>query len=166
MKRSMVGFMTVVILATACGDASIETTVAPTSPASPVTQAPPGTTTSIPDDFDPAPVDDEDVGDVTRDPDSAGPEAGSLLDLALADLARRLGVQVTDIRVISSEKVTWRDGSLGCPEPGMGYTQALVPGWRALLEVDGVEYSYHAALDREPFLCEDPQEPLAGKSGA
>lgn len=164
MKRSLIAFLTVLLLATACGDASVETTAAPPPTTSPPTQAPAGTTTSVPD-FDPAPVDDEDVDDVSRDPNSTAPEAGSLLDLALADLARRRGVQVTDIRVISAEKVTWRDGSLGCPEPGMAYTQALVPGWRALLEVDGVEYSYHAALDREPFLCEEPQEPLGGKSG-
>ena len=35
-----------------------------------------------------------------------------------------------DLKVLSAEAVTWSDGSLGCPEPGMMYTQALVPGYR------------------------------------
>ena len=48
------------------------------------------------------------------------------------------------ITVVSTDEVTWRDGSIGCPEPGMNYTQALVPGVRVVLELDGVRYEYHA----------------------
>ena len=33
------------------------------------------------------------------------------------------------VRVVQSEAVTWRDGSLGCPEPGRMYTQALIRGY-------------------------------------
>ena len=52
---------------------------------------------------------------------------------ARADLARRLGVDPDDLEVISAEEVTWPDGSLGCPEPGMSYTQALVDGSKVVL---------------------------------
>ena len=45
---------------------------------------------------------------------------------------------VEDVTVVSYEDVTWPDGALGCPEPGMSYTQALVPGARLVLEADGV----------------------------
>ncbi len=31
---------------------------------------------------------------------------------------------------IGSQQITWNDGSLGCPMPGMNYTQALVPGYK------------------------------------
>ena len=63
---------------------------------------------------------------------------------------------------MSTDEVTWRDGSIGCPEPGMNYTQALVPGIRVVLELDGVRYEYHAGGARSIFLCENPQPPAEG----
>jgi hypothetical protein len=50
----------------------------------------------------------------------------SLHPAILADAQRRSGVGADRIRVVHSEAVTWRDGSLGCPEPGRLYTQALI----------------------------------------
>ena len=44
---------------------------------------------------------------------------------AIADLAKRQGVKSEEITVVSHDKVTWRDGSLGCPEPGKMYTMVL-----------------------------------------
>ena len=78
---------------------------------------------------------------------------------AKADLAARLGVDPAQVTVVSSEEVTWRDGSLGCPEPGMLYTQALIPGHRTILEAAGKQYDYHSGANRPPFLCENPQPP-------
>ena len=40
---------------------------------------------------------------------------------ALEDAERRTGVARSELTVISAEAVTWADGSLGCPEPGMSY---------------------------------------------
>lgn len=78
------------------------------------------------------------------------------LDAAVADLADRIGASTDQVAVVSFEAVTWNDGSLGCPQPGMMYTQALVDGWRMVLEVEGTTYDYHAGSDGEPFLCEEP----------
>lgn len=72
---------------------------------------------------------------------------------ARTDLAQRLGVEPEDLEVISAEVVTWPDGSLGCPEPGMSYTQALVDGSKVVLGHDGRVYVYHAGADGQPFLC-------------
>jgi hypothetical protein len=72
---------------------------------------------------------------------------------AKADLAARLGVEPDELEVISAEEVTWPDGSLGCPEPGMSYTQALVDGSKVVLGHDDRVYVYHAGADGEPFLC-------------
>ena len=82
------------------------------------------------------------------------------MDQATADLTKRLGVDAARVTVVSTAEVTWRDGSLGCPEAGMRYTQALVPGTRTILEVDGKQYHYHSGGHRAPFLCENPQPPL------
>lgn len=38
-------------------------------------------------------------------------------------------IDVDQLQIISSERVVWNDGSLGCPIEGWNYTQALVPGF-------------------------------------
>lgn len=75
------------------------------------------------------------------------------LDLALADAVKRTGRPREGIVVHVAEQVTWSDGSLGCPQPGMAYTQALVPGYRIVLQVDGETLNYHAALRGAPSFC-------------
>lgn len=83
---------------------------------------------------------------------------------ATDNLARRLGLAKHEIKLVREERVTWSNGSLGCPRKGMMYTQALVPGVLIVLEADGRQFEYHAAADREPFLCENPRPP-AGVRG-
>ncbi|MET7280382.1 hypothetical protein ABZS29_19245 [Kribbella sp. NPDC005582] len=86
-----------------------------------------------------------------------GTPGGTAVEQATADLVAKLGVQATAVKVVSAEEITWSDGSLGCPEPGMRYTQALVNGMRIVLEADGKRYEYHSGGARPPFLCENPQ---------
>jgi len=76
-----------------------------------------------------------------------------LLDKMVDALVAQLGVSRQDIMVVAAESVVWNDGSLGCPKPGEFYTQALVPGYRVILEVDGVQYNYHASEKGYFFLC-------------
>ncbi len=79
---------------------------------------------------------------------------------ARAQLAAKLSLPAASIRLDELETVTWPDGSIGCPEPEMVYTQALVPGIRIVLSVAGVAYHYHAREGGEPFLCETPGKAL------
>ncbi|MFC6159792.1 hypothetical protein [Kribbella jiaozuonensis] len=88
---------------------------------------------------------------------SSSTPAGGPVEQAKADLSKRLGIDPAQVTVVSSEEVTWSDGSLGCPEPDMLYTQALVPGNRTILEVGGTQYNYHSGAGRAPFLCEHPR---------
>lgn len=76
-----------------------------------------------------------------------------LVAAARADLAGRLGVAEDEIEVASVERVEWRDGSLGCPQPGMMYPQVITPGYRIVLSAGGQEYDYRASL-KGVFLCE------------
>ena len=85
--------------------------------------------------------------------------------LARADLADRLGVAPETIELVERSEVTWRDGSLGCPQPGMAYTQALVNGSRIVLRHGGVDYHYHSGRGRGPFYCANPQPPLDESAG-
>jgi hypothetical protein len=84
---------------------------------------------------------------------------------AAKDLAKRLNVGLNDIAVISFEAVVWPDGGLGCPRPGMIYTQVQQDGARILLQVGGTVYQYHSGGSRGPFLCENPQEPPSSTGG-
>lgn len=93
--------------------------------------------------------------------DSPPPPSGPA-EQAKADLVKRLGVDAGQVTVVSSAEVMWRDGSLGCPEPGMHYTQALVNGSRIVLESGGKQYHYHSGPSRPPFLCTNPQPPVGG----
>lgn len=85
--------------------------------------------------------------------------------IAINDLAERFGADAEAITVVLIEEVTWRDGSLGCPQPGMLYTQALVEGARIVLEYDGVSYDYHSGPRTDPFFCADPTTPVGGDPG-
>lgn len=83
-----------------------------------------------------------------------GPELAAVVEKSITDLANRLEVEETSVAVVTAKEVTWPDGSLGCPEPGKVYTQALVDGSRVVLEHDGTRYSYHAGADDRPFRCD------------
>lgn len=90
-----------------------------------------------------------------RQPDPQGtpvPVPEDRLAAIRADLADR-GVAGDDLVVISSRSVTWNDGSLGCPEPGMAYTQALVPGMHVVVAVGETQYDYRFGAGTVPRLC-------------
>lgn len=145
------------LVAGACGDADEadapgdSTTPAGSSPAT----SPPDPTPSDPTSPD------------TTPPDGSGdpPASTTPTDVAVADLIARLGTSEQP-EVVLSEEVTWRNGSIGCPEPGTSYTQALVPGYRIVLDVGGVAYHYHGATGEAPFYCANPSEPVPPGGGA
>jgi hypothetical protein len=137
-----------VVLLAACGTAEDD----------PTDGAPTETTTAAPDDGVGAP-EDPDGGD---DVDRGSSEVGDLDDavaIAVADLASAEGVGLGDVEVVTAQEVTWSDGSLGCPQAGMMYTQALVPGYRIVLTVGSDEVAYHGAEGAVPARCDDPQPP-------
>ena len=55
--------------------------------------------------------------------------------------------------VVRAESVVWNDGSLGCPEPGMMYTQALVNGYWILIEAAGRTYDFRVGSGGSFRLC-------------
>ena len=77
----------------------------------------------------------------------------SIGEAARADAARRTGLPLAEVRVVSAESVTWRDGSLGCPAPGGMYTQALVPGYRIRIRAGARDLDYHASTRGGLVLC-------------
>lgn len=87
---------------------------------------------------------------------SASPSAGAVSPIRwqaiLDDLAAR-GV-TTAPALVSARTVTWPNGALGCPEPGVMYTQALVTGQQVVVSADGREYDYRFGRTDRARLCE------------
>lgn len=84
---------------------------------------------------------------------AGSPELALHIQAALTDAARRTGIDAAALKVTSAERVTWLDGSLGCPEPDLMYTQALVPGYRIRIKAGGETLDYHAGTRGAPQLC-------------
>lgn len=72
---------------------------------------------------------------------------------ARQELAERLGIDLSAIMIDTARRVHWANGAVGCPEPGMAYSQAIVPGVLILLRVNGEVHRYHAGRGRQPFYC-------------
>ena len=107
------------------------------------------------------------LGDITPDAEGSGenvvqpapgvPDLGvKMANTAMQQLAERLDIDISEIDVTLIEEREWSDGSLGCPQEGYMYTQALVPGYYN--PADGgrdVEYTYHTDSGDLAILCLD-----------
>ncbi|HUP54702.1 MAG TPA: hypothetical protein VM408_04275 [Methylomirabilota bacterium] len=80
----------------------------------------------------------------------------SVTDPIVADAAARLGVDPSAVTIVDGHAETWSDGSLGCPEPGMMYTQALVEGYQVVVEANGTLLDYRGGGSGQFRLCEAP----------
>ena len=89
------------------------------------------------------------------------PDGIPIVEQAIADLAERLDVDPAEIVVVSVDEVDWPDGSIGCPQPGMVYTQAIVNGSKIVLRYDDTDYAYHQGGSRSVFYC--PAQPTVEK---
>lgn len=72
---------------------------------------------------------------------------------AIADLAMRLDIDTTSITVVETREVQWPDGSLGCPQEGELYTQAVVDGTQIFLSAGDRIYDYRADSSGSVKLC-------------
>jgi len=52
--------------------------------------------------------------------------------------------------------VTWSDGALGCPKPGLSYTQVLVPGYRVTAATSAGRMLYHTDTRGNVVICGMP----------
>ena len=155
------------LLLAACGSDTGDDAGSDASPTQTQAETPTAEEPTMTDDARPTPIP---VPTPTDDAVPAGPVDSSVLEreevkAAVAAEAKRRDVSEDQVEVTGFASVTWTDGSLGCPQPGMHYTQALVPGEQLILEVDGERASYHAGRDGEFSYCANPVPPAPGNSG-
>ena len=75
-----------------------------------------------------------------------------------------LSVPAADITLVSLTAQEFNDSSLGCPEPGMSYLQALTPGHRVIVEAEGRRFDIrvsagHGRICRRTKSQTPEQEP-------
>jgi hypothetical protein len=85
-------------------------------------------------------------------PRLAHPSPEPLVALATADAARQTQADQSDVRIVQVEAREWPDRSLGCPRPGLGYAQAITPGYLIVVESRGRRLEYHTD-HAEVVLC-------------
>jgi hypothetical protein len=66
---------------------------------------------------------------------------------AIAALSKILNLPPGQITLISTEAVNWPDGCLGVQRAGVMCTQAIVPGYKIILEANGTQYEVHTDED-------------------
>jgi hypothetical protein len=91
----------------------------------------------------------------------SGPNGGAslpaaIIDPIVADAAARLAVDPSAVKIVSAEARTYGDGSLGCPQPGEMYTQAVVDGYQVIVEVNGMQLDYRGSGPGRFRICENP----------
>jgi hypothetical protein len=77
------------------------------------------------------------------------------VDAALADAAAHLGVSRADLQVEQVEAREWGDSSLGCPRPGLMYSQVVTPGYLIVISGAGKQLEYHSDARGRVVLCQE-----------
>lgn len=101
--------------------------------------------------------------DVQPLPTSEGPSTGigtltPAQMAALSLLSQTLNLPPGQINLVSTEAMTWPDGCLGVARPGVMCTQALVEGYRVLLEVGGRQYEVRTNLSGSAAVLASGEE--------
>lgn len=134
--------LTILLIVSGCGAASDNQTVpAQPAPVKSVKPAPGNTMKELPENPNHPPAKPEFEG-----------IPGVLLD-KVRDAIAAEGVDRNSVKFERAEPVTWPDGSLGCPQPNMMYTQALVEGYWLVAHAEGVEYDYRVARNGGLMRC-------------
>jgi hypothetical protein len=83
-------------------------------------------------------------------PETPTPErtpAGPAEEAVIKRLAANLGLQESDISVVSSKEVEFKDSCLDMMIEDMRCAQVITPGRSIVLESKGVQYEYHTSRD-------------------
>jgi hypothetical protein len=89
---------------------------------------------------------------------TARPESQAAVDAALRDAAAHLSVGVNELQVDQVEAREWPDSSLGCPRPGIMYSQVVTPGFLIIISTGGTvtrQLEYHSDARGRVVLCQE-----------
>jgi hypothetical protein len=81
----------------------------------------------------------------------------SIIAAIIEDASERLALEPGDVEVSSADKVIWNDGSLGCPEEGVLYTQTLIEGYRVVITGPERDLDYRVHSSGDFRVCENSE---------
>lgn len=91
---------------------------------------------------------------VTEMPTSRDERRPPAVQLAVEQLADRLGISESEIEVASVKSVQWPDASLGCEmEPGT-FERRVTPGYLVILRAEGERFEYHTDEGERAVQCD------------
>lgn len=91
---------------------------------------------------------------VSGPPDaSPGTVPADVLAPLITDAASRTGAAPDTITVVEARAMTWTTGALGCPQPGMMYTQVISNGWQVILSAGGTRIDYRTTGPGRFAVC-------------
>ena len=103
----------------------------------------------------------------TEAPAVASPVPGSVEAKVAQALSKKTGVDTSKLVLTAKDALDWPDSALGCPAPGMMYSQIVTPGFK-LIYSDGAK-TYEVHTDRSgnrAVLCQNKQPvELSGSGG-
>jgi hypothetical protein len=131
----------VVFFLAACTSATPGNSAATAPSVSPIPQQAASTSTSLPITTpDVEKIATETPTPVAEQNQTTVPNAAAAAQKMLGD---RLGVSITEMKVLSVEETQWPDGCLGAAKPDEICTQAIVNGYRVILQLSGKQYEFH-----------------------
>jgi hypothetical protein len=74
-------------------------------------------------------------------------DSADVEQVVIKQLAANLGLQESDISVVSSTTIEFNDACLGVAMEGVTCAQVVTPGHIIVLEANGVQYEYHSDTD-------------------
>lgn len=122
MRKYLISILLLILIITAC---------------SPMQQS----TSEVPADENPATV--PPVSTVTPPPTETEKPVDPVGGMVVDRLARNLGLDVSDISVVSQETVEFNDACLGITMQNVNCAQVTTPGHIVILEADNLQYKYH-----------------------
>ena len=87
-----------------------------------------------------------------------------VLDVVLKALEKLTGASRDSFESVQATAVNWPDGALGCPQPGMHYTQAPVTGYQVVVRHNGRDYDYRVGGTSYLLLCLEPGQQIPSGS--
>jgi hypothetical protein len=86
---------------------------------------------------------------------SADPAIQAVVIATIGEAATHLGVSPSAIAVEQAEAREWGDSSLGCPQPGLMYSQVVTPGFIVVVSGGGKQLEYHSDTRGRVVLCRE-----------
>jgi hypothetical protein len=83
------------------------------------------------------------------------PDAAGAVDAARQAAVSHLGIGPDQLQVSQVEAHQWPDSSLGCPQPGLLYSQIVTPGFLVVLSSGTHQLEYHTDMRSRVVLCHE-----------